>query len=116
VNCLGVPLLSWRRADAADTWIDPDAAERLRIETSVDRGDQERSIDADFWWLAAAIPFDVLEELSGSSVEPEPGTAWCGNFHQLEAGESGAIAVWNPIPSDERNLHQPSTFGTLRFA
>jgi hypothetical protein len=116
VNCVGVPLLSWRTAEDVHHWIDDATAAEITVETSVDGPTIAPSPDDESWWLVARLPFAALEALTGESIAPSAGERWRGNFHSLSSDDTATVGVWNPIETAERNLHSPEYFGELRFA
>ncbi|WP_337652983.1 carbohydrate-binding family 9-like protein [Halomontanus rarus] len=67
------------------------------------------------WWLAAAIPFDVLSELTGLELEPTEGTEWRGNFYRSGVQSESQKAPWHPIEKPESDYHSLEFFGELRF-
>jgi hypothetical protein len=115
-NCVGTFLMSWRRADAVEREIQPETASQVTIETSVSGPTRTPSPEDESWWLAAAIPYDVLETISGTTIAPSSGDRWQGNFHRINSENAADVGVWNPIETPHRDLHSPEFFGELIFA
>jgi hypothetical protein len=115
VNCVGTPLLSWRTAGDPHHWIDEATAAEITVETSVEGPTKAVSSDDESWWLAARLPYSALETLTGEPIAPVPGDRWRGNFHRLSSDDPATVGVWNPIETDERDLHSPAFFGELVF-
>lgn len=126
-NCCGQFKLAWQEADWQERGIDrdlisADLASRISVRTSVpgpttaaDDSDDTDDSDDDGWWLAAAIPFGVLSELTGREIAPTAGTVWRGNFYRSGVASDSQKATWNPIEKPRPDYHSPEYFGRLRF-
>lgn len=120
-NCCGQFKLAWQEPGWAERGIGrdliaPELADRIVVETSVPGPTKRADPTDEGWWLAAAIPFDVLAEFTGLDVEPSTGTEWRGNFYRSGVESDSQKATWNPIPKPEPDYHSPECFGRLRFA
>lgn len=119
-NCCGQFKLAWQEAGWQERRIDrdlisPELADRISVRTSVPGPTADGDFDVDGWWLAAAIPFDVLSELTGREIAPAAGTEWRGNFYRSGVASDSQKATWNPIEKPEPDYHSPEYFGRLRF-
>lgn len=119
-NCCGQFKLAWQERDWEERGIgrdlvSPEVADRIDVETSVPGPTKERHPDDEEWWLAAAIPFDVLSELTGLEIGPTEGTVWRGNFYRSGVRSDSQKATWNPIEKAEPDYHSPEFFGRLQF-
>ncbi|WP_121741495.1 carbohydrate-binding family 9-like protein [Natronorubrum halophilum] len=119
-NCCGQFKVAWQEAGWQERGIDrdlisPELADRISIRTSVPGPTTDGESDADGWWLAAAIPFDVLSELTGREIAPTAGTEWRGNFYRSGVATDSQKATWNPIEKPAPDYHSPEYFGRLRF-
>ncbi|WP_226042632.1 carbohydrate-binding family 9-like protein [Natrinema sp. DC36] len=118
-NCCGQFKLAWQAAGWQERGIDrdlvsPELASRISVRTSVP-GPTTAGDSADNWWLAAAIPFDVLSRLTGREIAPTAGTEWRGNFYRSGVASDSQKATWNPIEKPVPDYHSPEYFGRLRF-
>jgi hypothetical protein len=107
-NALGTVLLGVGPDRERRERIGRGPADRIRVRTSYPGGDSAGV----GWWLAAALPFDVLASFAGIDP-PSGGTAWRGNFYRC--GPDGEHAVWKPTGSDYADFHRPDAFGRLAF-
>ena len=114
-NCCGVFHLGWGPERAKRTLITPEQAKRIKVATSVPAATKEESPQDNGWWLAAAIPFDVIAEMSGEPVQPKAGTVWRGNFYRCGGKTDQQFGVWNPVANPYPDYHRPEFFGTLKF-
>ena len=96
--------------------ISPGLARQIRVTTSLDAPAKDVSPDDDGWWLAAAIPFEVIGELSGRQVKPAAGDVWQGNFYRCGGTIDPQYACWSPVDTPRPHFHQPGFFDTLRFS
>lgn len=118
-NCCGQFKLAWQERDWQEQGIGRDLisaelASRIDVRTPIPGPTTEASATDDGWWLAAAIPFDVLSELTGRKIAPTSGMEWRGNFYRSGVPDSQK-ATWNPIELPEPVYHSPEFFGRLRF-
>ncbi|WP_222912905.1 carbohydrate-binding family 9-like protein [Natrinema sp. SYSU A 869] len=119
-NCCGQFKLAWQEAGWQERGIgrdliSPDLASRISIRTSVTGSTADGDADDDGWWLAAAIPFDVLSTLTGREIAPTAGTEWRGNFYRSGVASDSQKATWNLIEKPEPDYHSPTYFGRLPF-
>jgi len=120
-NCCGTFKLAWQEPNWEERGIgrdliSPELAERITVRTSVPGPTRSPSPDDESWWLAAAIPFDVLAEFTGLPLSPSTGTEWRGNYYRSGVASDSQKATWNPIEKPEPIYHSPECFGRLRFA
>lgn len=118
-NCCGQFKVAWQEAGWQERGLErdlisPELAARISIETSVP-GSTTAGHREEGWWLAAAIPFEVLSELTGCDVSPTAGTEWRGNFYRSGVASDSQKATWNPIEKPEPEYHSPEYFGRLLF-
>ncbi|MFC4987814.1 carbohydrate-binding family 9-like protein [Saliphagus infecundisoli] len=117
-NCCGQFKLAWQepgwQVHGQRELISPELASRIDVRTSVPGSTKEPAPGDDGWWLAAAIPFSVLSELTGREIGPETGTEWRGNVYRSGVPDPRK-ATWNPIEEPEPAYHSPEYFGRLRF-
>jgi len=114
-NCCGMFHLGWGPERADRKLIEPELAKRIKVATSVPAATKEESADDSGWWLAAAIPFDVIAQMSGEAVQPKAGAVWRCNFYRCGGKTDQQFAVWNPVANPYPDFHRPEFFGTLRF-
>lgn len=108
INSLGTLLVGVGPSRTNRRLIDEELAERLTVRTGDGGGASESG-----WWVAARLPFDVLEEVAGFEP-PEPGDRWIGNFYRTTG--DGTFGVWCSPRTESPDFHRPSAFGALRFA
>ena len=118
-NCCGQFKVAWQDASWQERGLErdlisPELASRVSIETSIS-GPTTAGRQEDGWWLAAAIPFDVLSELTGHDISPTAGTEWRGNFYRSGVASDSQKATWNQIDKSEPDYHSPEYFGRLLF-
>jgi hypothetical protein len=122
INCGGT-LLSYYIEDPTRTpdgfarfaKLKPDEGRRIAIHHSLPPVVDPEQSGPLAWWIAAAIPLEVLEGYVGPLGEL-PGQVWRGNFFKCaDASSQPHWAAWSPI-GEELNFHQPRFFAPLRFA
>ena len=94
--------------------LSPDEGARVAIAASLPAVVEPERTDPVDWWLAFAIPFDLLQDVAGA---PRPCNTppWRANFYKCGDRTSHPHwASWAPIK--ERNFHRPDDFGILRFS
>lgn len=119
VNCCGFFKLAWQADDPAEQtgdrdMVPPDLAEEVRVGTTVEGPTREPRPGDESWELRAAIPFAVLEALTGVGMDVGPGTEWRGNCYRSGVPDEQK-ASWNPIDLPEPVYHSPEYFGRLVF-
>ena len=115
-NCVGQFRLGFGSDRKSRRTISPELAEAIRIETSVDGSRKEPDPENDEqWWLAAALPFEVLREFTGVDLDHSTGTAWRGNLQCCREDSMPSYAVWSPIDAPAPDFHRPDQFGRLVF-
>ncbi|WP_126664917.1 carbohydrate-binding family 9-like protein [Haloterrigena salifodinae] len=118
-NCCGQFKLAWQERDweargIGRDLVSSDVAATVDVETSVPGPTKDPHPDDEEWWLAAALPFDALEALTGVTLAPTSGTEWRGNFYRSGV-PTAQKATWNPIEKPEPDYHSPEYFGRIRF-
>lgn len=115
-NCVGQFRLGYGPDRERRRTVSPDLAAAVRVETSVDGPRKEPDPENDErWWLAAALPFEVLRAFTGVDVECSAGTTWRGNLQCCREGAAPSFAVWSPIDAPAPDFHRPDQFGRLAF-
>ncbi len=114
-NCCGTMLLGWgagrpNRKPASEAIL-----KQIRIVTSIPGPTRGETPGDDGWWLAAAIPFAAIEQLSGQKIAPKSGDAWRANFYRCGGKTDEQYGCWNPVTSVKPDYHRPECFGTLVF-
>jgi hypothetical protein len=115
VNCCGVIHLGFGPGREGRRLIGPDLAGGICVAASVPTLTKDESPDDDGWWLATAIPWDVLDRFAGKTVRPKAGTVWRGNFYRCGGKTDPQFACWSPVGTPGPDFHRPEFFGTLRF-
>lgn len=115
-NCCGVLLVGWGPDRHTRKPISAELARRISVASSESPPAKAESPSDRSWWLAAALPFDVLSEFSGTTIRPQKGTVWRGNFYRCGGATDDQYACWNPIVSPRPDFHLPEHFGELQFA
>ena len=117
INCCGVPHLGFGPSIKDRRLISPALAGRIRIAASVPGPTRDESeTDRRTWWVAVAVPFDVLSEMTGRRVQPRSGDVWRANFYRCGGNTNSQFACWNWIGSHEPDFHTPEFFGRIYFA
>ena len=119
INCCGTVLLGFNDSRQNRLRNAAEATRRIGVATSLPGPTKRESPDDDGWWLAAALPFDVLSELAGVPVQPRSATAWRANFYRCGGQSDPQHACWSPIDAAAHStpdFHRPEYFGRLRFA
>ena len=95
--------------------ISEDLAETVTVATSEPGPTREPAADDESWWLAAAVPFETLSELTGLDLAPSSGDRWRANFHRTGVATVSQEASWNPIGTEDKQFHSPGHFGWIVF-
>jgi hypothetical protein len=118
-NPCGVFKLGWQepgwQAHGERDLISPDLAAGIEIATSEAGPTREPRPDDESWWLAVALPFEILAAFTGLDLSPEAGTTWPANVHRTGVASESQEASWNPIDTPEKDFHSPGHFGRLVF-
>ncbi len=114
-NCCGVVHFGYGPIPKVRNLITPELASKIQIATSINTPTKEESPDDNGWWLAVAIPFDVLREFTGLAEAPKAGTVWRGNFYRCGGKTDDQFACWSPVVYERPNFHAPDQFGELLF-
>lgn len=115
VNCCGVFHMGFGPGRQGRKPISPELARRIQVVTSMPGPIKPESPDDRQWWLAVAIPFDVLSEFTGKTINPKPGDIWRGNFYRCGGKTDDQYAAWSPINTPNPDFHSPEFFGKLSF-
>ena len=97
---------------AALIGIGPDRERRTRLSECPAGMDFRASRHAGEWWAVAyAVPFALIEALFGRSLTP--GAAFAGNFYKCDESLHPHFGAWNPIDAPAPDFHRPECFGRL---
>ena len=115
INACGTLLLGWGvKGDRRR--ISQEMASRLTIVTSVPEPTKDESPDDNGWWVAAAVPFDLLSEFTERTIQPGSGGEWYVNFYRCGGRTDDQYACWWPIETPTPDFHRPEFFGQILFA
>lgn len=110
-------VVDWRRDEkglADRRPLAPEAAEHIRIVTTLTAPIDPEIVEPTIWLVAARIPYEVFEPYI-EPVHPAPGDEWRANFYKCADNTSHPHwASWNPI-GERLNFHCPDHFGRLSF-
>jgi hypothetical protein len=118
MNCCGTPLLGFNSGKGARTHIPPERRGLLRIATSVPGPTKDESPNDQSWWLAAALPFKLLDQFPSAPPPAKAGDVWRANFYRCGGKTDQQYACWSPIDpakQSEPSFHDPEFFGELVF-
>lgn len=124
INCCGTMLMGYGPDRHTRVRIPRQLARRIEIATSEPGPTREESPGDEGWWVAVALPFDVVAELAASSgmdvpgppgLLPEAGTVWRGNFYRCGGRTDPQYACWAPVSAPRPDYHRPESFGEIRF-
>ncbi|MFB3892092.1 MAG: carbohydrate-binding family 9-like protein [Phycisphaerae bacterium] len=120
INCCGQIHMGFGQERHGRILMAPELARRMKIVTSIKASSKEESAKDNGWWVAAAIPFDVISEFAsqknpGTLVKPGKGTVWKANFYRCGGKTDEQYAVWNDIKWAKPDYHRPEFFGELEF-
>ncbi len=116
INCCGRVHLGLGEGRPDRTLAPQAIVDCLQIVTSVESATKDASADDDGWWVAAAIPFDVLSDYTGHPVAPGAGSQWRANCFRCGGQVDDQYGVWSPVQWDHPDYHRPEFFSLLRFA
>lgn len=118
-NCCGTFKLAWQEPNWEERGVGRDLissadADAIDVVTSVPGSTKSADAGDESWWLAARIPRQVLESLTGLSLGFGSETVWRGNFYRsgLPDAEKG---TWNRIDLPDPAYHSPEFFGRIEF-
>ena len=112
-NCIGVPHLGYRPAQAANTLIDPEILKLIKVRSSVGNQPFEEKTGGHQWEMMIVIPKECLThdkdiELKGLKAR--------ANFYKCgDETSKPHYVTWNPIGTETPDYHQPEYFGELTF-
>ena len=115
INCCGTMLMGFGPGRSERKPITPDLAGRVRIRSSLPGPTKTESPDDRDWWIAVALPFDVIRDFTGKSVQPACGTAWRANFYRCGGRTDPQYASWSPIITPKPDFHRPEFFSPVVF-
>ena len=119
INCCGNYLLGWGEGleEISAAFVDPAiCGGHLRIASSIEGPTKEESPGDDGWWVAAAVPYELIDRISGRRIRrPVSGTVWLANFYRCGGKTSDQYACWSPIDWPAPDFHRPEFFGALDF-
>jgi hypothetical protein len=116
MNCCGTVHVGLGDRREGRRNITPELAGRIKLKASVPGPTKDESPYDNGWWIAAALPFEMLSEFAGQKVKPASGTAWRANFYRCGGKTDGQFGCWNFIPWKQPDFHRPEFFGDLLFA
>lgn len=115
MNCCGALLMGYGPGRNDRKLINPKLASRIEIATSLAGPTKDESSADKGWWLAAALPFDVIAQHASVKVAPASGTIWRANAFRCGGKTDDQYACWSPIQTKNPDYHRPEFFGQLRF-
>jgi hypothetical protein len=115
INACGVLLLAFGRDRHARRFVDWELAAEIVVAHSVPGPTKEDAPGDNGWRIATAVPFRILEALSGMSLRHSPGTRWTGNLYRCGGRTDPHYAAWSPIPLPSPDYHCPQYFGEWAF-
>ena len=116
INCCGVMHLGVGSGRTPRRLVDAVLAGQIKIATSIRSPIKAESPDDRDWWVAARLPFAVLNKFTARVLTPRPGATWRANFYRCGGRIDPQYACWSPIDTPEPDYHRPEFFGELRFA
>jgi len=114
-NCVGTFHLGYGTSRTNRVLVDPELADDVQIQGSMDVPTKRAGSTDEGWWLAVGLPFDMLSAFTGVTINPSRGTRWRGNFYRLRKQPNPFYGAWSPVNAPEPDFHRPTDFGELRF-
>jgi len=112
VNCCGTLHLAYGVGRENRQYISLAAANLIQCKSSISSPAKIESEDDKTWCIEIALPFKVIEQLTGKSVNKDK---WFANFYRCGGRTEPQYAVWNHIEVSEPDYHRPEYFGELVF-
>ncbi|MCG3199344.1 MAG: hypothetical protein GHCLOJNM_03858 [bacterium] len=114
-NCLGKLLLAVGHGREGRVAVPRGDLLAVRRECSYKKPVDLQDESLKHWFLAAAIPFELLHRYSGTPA-PGSGTVWRANFNKCaESVKEPHWGTWAPVDTVTPDFHQPKFFGELHF-
>ena len=116
VNCCGTLHLAYGAGRDKRQFISLEAASLIQCKSSLNLGmDSPVKIESkedSQWTIDIALPFAVIEALTGEAVNKDK---WFANFYRCGGRTEPQYAVWNNINVVDPDYHRPEHFGELVF-
>jgi hypothetical protein len=116
VNCCGTLHLAYGAGRDNRQFLSVEAASLIQCKSSLnlamDNPVKIESEDDTQWCVEIILPFSVIEQLTGESVNKHK---WFANFYRCGGRTEPQYAVWNNIGVVEPDYHRPEYFGELVF-
>lgn len=112
VNCCGTLHLAYGVGRENRQYISLAAANLIQCKSSISSPAKIESEGDKTWCIEIALPFKVIEQLTGKSVNKDK---WFANFYRCGGRTEPQYAVWNHIEVSEPDYHRPEYFGELVF-
>jgi len=113
VNCCGALHLAYGSDRDKRTFISLEDANLINCQTSITSPIKSEHKNDSQWSVDLALPFTVIEQLTGESVNKDK---WFANFYRCGGRTEPQYAVWNNINVPEPDYHRPEHFGELTFS
>lgn len=112
VNCCGTLHLAYGQDRHLRKFLPIELAALVQRTASIKSPVKLESTDDVSWEIEITLPFKVVAELTGESVNPEK---WLANFYRCGGRQDPQYAVWNNIKVNQPDYHRPESFGLLNF-
>jgi hypothetical protein len=116
VNCCGTLHLAYGAGRDNRQFISREVAHLIQRKSSIPASaasPAKRESEHDNEWIVEiALPFAVIEQLTGESVNKHK---WFANFYRCGGRTEPQYAVWNNIDVVIPDYHRPEYFGELTF-
>ncbi len=112
VNCCGTLHLAYGAGRENRQFIRLETARLIKRQTSITSPLKFENPDDEEWTVEIALPFAVIETLTGKPVNRDK---WYANFYRCGGRTEPQYAVWNNIDVSEPDYHRPEHFGELIF-
>ena len=112
-SCIGTIHLAYGPGRGNRKRIDPEIAEKIKIESTLGNEPFEEKSGDFSWEMMVRIPiecfaFDTLKSFNGMLAR--------GNFYKCgDATSEPHYISWNPIETENPDYHQPEFFGNIEF-
>ena len=115
INCCGQITLGYGPHRQNRRRILPEQAGQLHIMSPYPGPIKGESPDDKSWWIAAAMPWDILSEFCAKTIEPRPGVQWKGNVYRCGGKTDPQYACWNWVNTPQPDFHRPEFFAPIVF-
>lgn len=112
VNCCGTLHLAYGPDRDSRKFIPLELAALVERTASIKSPVKFETDQDSSWSVEVSLPFKVVEEFTGKSVNPN---TWFANFYRCGGRQDAQYAVWNDIAVKEPDYHRPESFGELTF-